>query len=92
MLFAALYFAGYGVLYAWISASNSGVNRLMLQQFLPLLLSLAAVALALDRPVLTLKGQQMSLVLLFNLALLPLLAWDIHDILTRRIVTMYGGS
>jgi len=92
VLFAALYFGGYAVLYAWASASNSGVNRLMLQQFLPLLLSLAAVTKALDRPVLTLKGRQVSLVLLFNLVLLPLLASDIHDILTRRIITMYGGS
>jgi len=92
VLFAALYFGGYIVLYAWVSASNSGVNRLMLQQFLPLLLSLAAVAAALDRPTLRLRGRQVSLVLLFNLALLPLMAFDIHDILTRRIVSMYGGS
>ncbi len=91
-LFAGLHLSAYALLYAWISATNSGVTRLTLQQFLPLLISLAAVAAALDRPVAAVRGRRLSLVLVFNLALLPLLAYDLHDIVTRRILTMYGGS
>ncbi len=92
-LFNALYFAAYLLLYAWFTPICSG-NRLPLAQFLPLMFGLSVVIYRLYGEVarVAFRGRSVSLTTVLTVAVLFLLAYDAYDVITHRIVSMYGGS
>ena len=92
--FAVCLFAGYAVLYAWISATNSGMTRLTLQQFTPLMYGLSWVAFSdkLRPPAMRLGGRTVKLTDAFNVVVLVMISLEIPLVVTSRVVAIYGGS
>jgi hypothetical protein len=93
LLFNALYFCGYLVLYAWFTPICVG-TRLPLAQFLPLALVCSYVPLRLYRDELEIpcRGRKRNLGRLFYAAMSVILAVDIYHVCTQGIVSIYGGN
>jgi 4-amino-4-deoxy-L-arabinose transferase-like glycosyltransferase len=92
-LFNGLYFGAYVLLYAWFSPICSG-NRLPLAQFLPFMFGLSIVIYRFCARVAGLewRGRKIYLHTLLISVVFLLLAYDVYDVATHRIVSMYGGS
>jgi hypothetical protein len=91
--FALAYLGGYALLYAWYVPVAAG-NRLVLALFLPYMHA-AAVVLRRARDVA--PGSRFGkhgpwLFTAVHVALLAAVALELHDILTHRIETVYGGG
>ncbi|HET6372121.1 MAG TPA: hypothetical protein VFG76_02360 [Candidatus Polarisedimenticolia bacterium] len=93
VLFSCAYLAGYVFLYTWISAVHAGLNRITLQQFLPLLFTLACVIHSdlMERPSIQLGGRRLLARDAFNFVVLVVLLIDIAQVVTGRGLTMQGG-
>lgn len=90
--FAVAYLGAYLVLYSFYAPIAAG-NRLILAQWLPFTVSLAAVV---DRtPIrewsVEVRGRRLRLWPAFNVLIACLLLAELPDILTRRLATVYGG-
>jgi hypothetical protein len=93
ILFCAAYFGFYMLSYAWYVPIADG-RRFVLALFLPVMFSLS---LALHAPgfrerFVELFGRRVSWLTLFNLALLPVLAYDLYWILTFRVVNIMAAD
>jgi hypothetical protein len=92
-IFNGVYFGAYVLLYAWFTPIAAG-NRLPLAQFMPLMFGLSVVIYRLYAGVALVTWRQRSIELtrVFTVAVLLLLAYDVYEVVTRRIVSLYGGS
>jgi hypothetical protein len=83
------YLGGYLLLYAWYVPIAAG-NRLLLALFLPFMFASAFVLHDLTGAS---AGRSRSwLFTAVHIAVIAAVALELHDILTHRIVTVYGGS
>jgi hypothetical protein len=91
-IFLLTYFTTYFWLYAWFSPMLRGANRLVLAQFLPLMFTMSVwLHRLLSDSKTTVLSFQFNTLTLINLAVLVVLIFNIHFILTERISSMYGG-
>jgi hypothetical protein len=89
--FATSYLVGYGLLYAWYVPIAAG-NRLVLALFLPFMYSAGRVLSEQASHERESTGRRYPwLFTLVHVAIIAGLALELHDILTDRIVTVYGG-
>ena len=93
-LFAIAYFSVYAILYAWYVPIAGPGDRFVLGQFLPLMFTLAWLAQRLRRPLRLSAGGRTNVdcLNLMNMVTLVILLPDIYLILSRRILSVYGGS
>jgi hypothetical protein len=91
--FAVAYLGGYTLLYAWYVPIAAG-NRLLLALFLPYMYSAAWALRELDTegPVGARRRRRSWLFTAVHVLLIAGVALELHDILTHRIVTVYGGG
>jgi hypothetical protein len=93
LAFVLAYLGGYVLLYAWYVPIAAG-NRLLLGLFLPFMYSAAFVLRELGRGG-TVGQSARRRTWLFNavhILIIVGIAFELHEILTRRIVTVYGGG
>jgi hypothetical protein len=92
LLFLLAYFGIYFLLYFWYAPISAG-NRLILGQLIPfvVMLSLGWQSL-LEDAYLKAGGRPVQVLTVLNLAIFLLLMWDIFDVVTRRILVLYGGD
>jgi hypothetical protein len=92
LLFAGFYFSAYLLLYFWYAPIAAG-NRLILAQFLPLMFCLSSgLFTLLEGKSIRLAGREVRLLVVVNLALLPLILYGVANVLTDRVGWMIGGD
>ena len=93
ILFCLSYFFVYLLIYAWYVPVASG-NRFTLALFMPLMFFLATIIHTQSRynPPISIYHVQIKWFELFNFATLGILLFELHSILTDRIVTLFAGS
>ncbi|HWP93820.1 MAG TPA: glycosyltransferase family 39 protein [Thermodesulfobacteriota bacterium] len=91
--FCILYFFTYLLLYAWYAPIAAG-NRLILGQFLPFMFVISVIISlpSFKRLSLDIWGVRIKWFYAINTFILVMFIVDLYLILTKRIVTMYGGS
>lgn len=90
-LFVAGYFVGYALLYAWYVPIARG-NRLVLSLFLPFMFGVGWILAARARAERAAAGGWPHWYTAVHLVMIGGIVLELPDILTRRIVTLYGGG
>lgn len=87
-----LFFGGYMILYSWYAPIASG-NRFMLSLFIPFLFvsSLVLTKFRINR-MLVMKNKPVNIDWLFCVLIYTVLVFDIYDVMTARILLIYGGA
>ena len=91
LAFLLAYFAAYSLLYSWYGVIIAG-NRLVLAQFMPLMLVTSRGLCALLRSSQVRIGRQrVNALTAVNLVILAVVAVDVYLVLTERVGSVYGG-
>ncbi|MGH7519179.1 MAG: hypothetical protein ACREOC_17230 [Gemmatimonadales bacterium] len=90
-LFVTGYFLAYSLLYAWYVPVARG-NRLVLSLFLPFMFAVGWLLTARARADRLGEGRWPHWYTAVHLVMIGGILLELHDILTRRIVTVYGGG
>ena len=89
--YAVCYLLGYWLLYAWYVPIAAG-NRLVLALFLPFMYSAGRILSEQAREERESTGRRYPLLFtVVHVAMIAGLAFELYDILTDRVVTVYGG-
>jgi hypothetical protein len=92
LIFLIVYFGSYFILYSWYWPIAYG-QRFILSQFMPVMFVLAkSLQEELKKSELNILKHPVKALYAFDVAVLMILAIDIHLLLTSRINTLYGGS
>ncbi|WP_143467614.1 hypothetical protein [Leptolyngbya ohadii] len=91
--FCLSYFVAYLLIYAWYTPVASG-NRFTLALFMPLLFFLGTIVHTQHRhhPFISLGSLKLKWFYLFNFVTLGMILFELHPILSDRILTTFGGS
>ncbi|MFC2061075.1 hypothetical protein ACFLUV_01025 [Elusimicrobiota bacterium] len=92
--FCMLYFLSYFILFSWYGMIVFG-NRLSLTIFLPLMFSIFMAVKSLSKDYMVKKWCTSKSINIFNavnMAVFVIIIYDIFDIVTRRILLIYGGA